>query len=322
MLARLNLTLHFVADRPYTGPAFGGSMLRGAFGLALKRTVCVMRLRECTGCTLEHACLYTTIFETRPNPEVALMRNYQRAPHPFLLAVAPPREELARRETGGALQVNVRLFGDAARAAPFVLKAFEEAGRTGFGAARTPHELTRVTGADGATLWQTGATFRPLRPDTAQPAPVARWSKWRFISPVRLKKDGKLVGAAELQAADLCMSVVRRLGLLAGFFGEGTASLDFQALKLAAEKASIVGKSLQWRELRRYSSRQSMELAMGGLTGELTLDHGGDEALAQVLAWAPVLHVGKAATMGLGEVMIEDLPSAALATSKPDEVAA
>jgi hypothetical protein len=38
-------------------PAFPGSAWRGAFGHALKRTVCVMRLRPCAGCPLERSCI-------------------------------------------------------------------------------------------------------------------------------------------------------------------------------------------------------------------------------------------------------------------------
>lgn len=305
MLPRLGFSLHFEADRPFHGPAFGGSMLRGAFGAALKRTVCVMRQRDCTGCALEHACIYTTIFETRPHPDAGLMRRYERAPHPFVLAVAPPVSEKTQRNDKGALIARLRLFGDAGKALPFVLKSFEEAGRTGFGAARVPHKLAFVSHDDGDVIWRSGENFKPVKSDDSTPPPLARVTRWRFISPVRLKREGKLVGAEQLEGHDLCMAVVRRLGLLTGFFGAGPLSADFAALKVAALRARITARTLEWHELRRFSARQHMELGMGGLIGELTLDHGGDPELAAALAFAPLIHVGKGATMGLGEVQID-----------------
>ncbi len=305
MLPRLNLSLHFEPDRPFHGPAFAGSMLRGAFGAALKRTVCVMRQRDCTGCALEHACIYTTIFETRPMLDAGLMRRYERAPHPFLLAVAPPVSEKMPRVNNGMLVARLRLFGDAGKALPFVLKSFEEAGKAGFGAARVPHRLDFVSREDGEVIWRSGESFKPVKSDVSAPPPLARITRWRFISPVRLKREGNLVGAGQFEGPDLCMAVVRRLGLLTGFFGDGPLSVDFAALKTAALRTRITAKSLEWHEIRRYSARQHMELGMGGLIGELTLDHGGDLELAAVLAYAPLIHVGKGATMGLGEVQIE-----------------
>lgn len=305
MLSRLSLSLNFDADRPFRGLGFGGSMLRGAFGAALKRTVCVMRQGDCAGCALEYACIYTTLFETRPNPESGLMRRYERAPHPFLLAVAPPVSKKMPQGGNGALIVRLRLFGDAGKALPFVLKSFEEAGKVGFGAARVPHKLTFVSHEDGEVIWRSGENFKPVKSDDSAPPPLARITRWRFISPVRLKREGRLVTAEQFEGHDLCMAVVRRLGLLTGFFGSGPLSADFAALKVAALRARITAKALEWYEIRRFSARQHMELGMGGLIGELTLDHGGDPELAAALAYAPLIHVGKGATMGLGEVHIK-----------------
>ena len=244
------------------------------------------------------------------------MRRYERAPHPFLLAVAPPVSEKTQRVANGALIARLRLFGDAGKALPFVLKSFEEAGKAGFGAARVPHTLTFVSHEDGEVIWRSGESFKPVKSDASAPPPLARITRWGFISPVRLKREGKLVGAEQLEGHDLCMAVVRRLGLLIGFFGDGPLSVDFVALKAAAARASITAKALEWHEIRRFSARQHMELGMGGLIGELTMDHGGDPELAAVLAYAPVIHVGKGATMGLGEVKIET-DDAPLAFSPP-----
>jgi len=162
MLSTIHLDLDFEAQGTFTAPAFAGSMLRGAFGAALKRTVCVMRLRDCDGCPLERACIYTTVFETRPPAEAGVMRLYERAPQPFILE-APETDQTdapTQRAPGSILAMSVRLFGEAARAAPFVLRAFEDAGQRGFGAARTPHVLIEARDGAGATVWRKAAPSR------------------------------------------------------------------------------------------------------------------------------------------------------------------
>ena len=68
-------------------PVFKGSMLRGALGFALKRTVCAVRVKVCEPCLLRPSCVYARIFEAKPDPE-------QRAgqvnlPHPYILDPSP-----------------------------------------------------------------------------------------------------------------------------------------------------------------------------------------------------------------------------------------
>lgn len=306
MLNSVSLTLEFQALAPFNAPAYAGSMLRGAFGAALKRTVCVMRLRDCEGCPLERACVYTTLFETRPPVEAGVMRLYQRAPQPFVLGASgtPPDAPTVRRAPGERLVVSVRLFGDAVGAAPFVLRAFKDAGQRGFGSARTPHALMVARDGSGTTVWRKGGAFAPVRPDKTIPAPLPDRTRWRIITPMRLKREGKLLTPDTLTAGDIVMAVVRRLGLLATFFGDKPVDMDFRALKAAARQSRLDEATLSWRELVRRSSRQKATLSMGGIVGDTVVDLGGDAGLAAALAWAPLIHVGKGASMGLGRVEV------------------
>jgi hypothetical protein len=41
---------------------YSGSVWRGAFGFTLKRLVCVMRMRPCTGCPLAAVCVFPRFF--------------------------------------------------------------------------------------------------------------------------------------------------------------------------------------------------------------------------------------------------------------------
>lgn len=292
--------LEFEAVEPWRPPEFAGSMLRGAFGAALKRLVCVMRLRDCTGCPLEHACVYTTVFETRPPPEAGVMTRYDRAPHPFVL-VLDLDETAPSPDRPGRLRAGLRLFGEATRAAPFVLRALEDAASHGLGASRTPFRLI-AAGVEGEPAAPPPAGAWP--PARRGPAPDAwpRRVRIRFVTPLRLKRDGRLLTPETLTAPDVVMSLVRRFGLLATFFGREPVELDFAALKTAAQDARLLEPRLFWRDLFRRSSRQQARLGIGGVIGEAVLDLGDHEALRAVMGWAPLLHVGKGATMGLGRV--------------------
>src|SRR6185295_521555 len=88
-------------------PAFLGSTLRGAFGHALKETVCVMPHRDCERCLVADRCIYPYLFETPPPPDLALLRGQQRAPHPFILSPPSPfvpavTKDLTRSARSGA----------------------------------------------------------------------------------------------------------------------------------------------------------------------------------------------------------------------------
>jgi len=43
---------------PFLIPSFPGSMLRGTFGIALKRTVCLNRKQVCSDCLVRKTCIY------------------------------------------------------------------------------------------------------------------------------------------------------------------------------------------------------------------------------------------------------------------------
>src|SRR5690606_12579235 len=68
-------------------PDYAGSMLRGAFGHALRRVACMTRMKECTGCPLLATCPYSQIFETPPLAHHALQK-FSAMPNPYV--IEPP----------------------------------------------------------------------------------------------------------------------------------------------------------------------------------------------------------------------------------------
>ncbi len=267
-------------------PEYAGSMLRGAFGHALRHLACAMKLRTCTGCPLEFSCMYTTIFETRRPANAPVMRNYARVPHPFLIDVAlNPKEAGYGRQP---LELTLRLFGEATPAAPFCQRALQEAAQRGLTRQRIPFRLAKVEERIGQ-----GA-----------PAPLPDRVTLEIQTPARITFDGRPMTPERFSPAGFAMAVARRFGLLNTFWKIADHSPDFTRLKSEAARIKADAAGLRWHEMYRHSSRQKARRSVSGLLGRVALDLEDAPGLRAVLAWAPILHVGKNTSMGLGRVRI------------------
>jgi hypothetical protein len=83
----LQLRFKLSAQKEAHLPRFKGSLLRGAFGHALRRMVCVMGPGElCENCMLRSQCIFARLFETfiegEPPP---FLRGLQTAPRSFVI---------------------------------------------------------------------------------------------------------------------------------------------------------------------------------------------------------------------------------------------
>lgn len=124
-LPLLRTTYRFRAATEGRLPAFAGSAWRGAFGHALKRAVCVMRLRPCDGCPLERSCLYPTLFHAAPDPAAARLSRLRSIAQPYVLM--PPPDGPRRLRPGDAVELAVTLVGWAIGQRAYVQRALERA---------------------------------------------------------------------------------------------------------------------------------------------------------------------------------------------------
>ncbi len=213
--------IHLRAMAEARVPAFPGSALRGAFGHALKRAVCVMQHRACERCLVASRCIYPYVFET-PWPAALAERHraQQNAPHPYLLdppvyrvrraeSAAPPADETApepappapalvdgsAHPTGkwarevtlaadDAVVFGLTLLGPAIEHLPFLLYALHEMAEHGLSVRRHRFELTQVNRLtpDGArATLYTGAT-QQLTSTAAPPPRLSDWSAARLTA--------------------------------------------------------------------------------------------------------------------------------------------
>lgn len=304
-LARYRLTFRAAVDLRL--PAYTGSAWRGAFGRTLKRLVCVTREPACPACLLYRSCIYPYVFETPPDPGVGKLTQYPAAPHPYILI---PQDRGGAVTAGQTLLLEVTLFGHGNRHLPYVIHALHQAGQHGLGPDRGALELQRVTQAEGAgwrSIYTPGADFAPLPPVVPVAPPAPSRLTLRFLTPLRLTGEGRLVSKDRFRFHLLFSSLLRRISLLTAFHTDAPLETDFAGLTQAARTVELASARLRWHDWTRYSSRQDALIQMGGLVGEIELDGANLEPFWPYLWLGQWTHAGKGAVMGLGRYRVADL---------------
>lgn len=294
----------FKADGTIRLPKYPGSAWRGAFGHALKKTVCVVRNTPCTACLLKTACTYTYIFETSPPPTTEKLRKYSTVPHPFVLQF-PQAEALDKL----CYQLDIILFGHGQRYLPFIIHAFQKAGQDGIGGHRQQFELIKIDeiNATGSkkTIYKAGE-LTPQNPGEYPTIPeMPKEVDIFFHTPLRIKQDGKNITPREFNFATLFSTLLRRISLISYFHTDTPLEIDFASLTQLAKKVEWTTKNLEWYDWTRYSSRQETEMNMGGIIGRAKLHMQGLEEFWPYLWLGQWTHVGKGTSMGMGAYTIE-----------------
>ena len=309
----LRLRLVLRAEEPAELPPYQGSMLRGAFGHALRRLACVMESRQpCATCRLRQGCHYTRLFETfvegEPPP---FLRGLDTAPRPYVFE--PDLTHLHRGSPryapGDPLAFDLLLFGQAVDLAGWVLLALERMAEAGLGARRARFRVDRVLALDPEGDWEVLCdsgrwTGRDL-PSPSLPSAEGLSGEritLNFRTPVRLRVNGELATGVSMRS--LAFPMVRRALELASFHVPGAEpDWTFRPLLEHAGTVRITHADLRWFDWQRHSNRQQKKINLGGLLGSVDLE-GDLTPLMPLLRTAEVVHLGKGATFGLGKMEI------------------
>lgn len=309
----LRLAVRARPERPYRLPEFLGSTLRGAFGHALKRMVCMRSDGRCEVCAVRAVCPYPVVFEPLRADGGAGPRT---PPAPYVLAW-PERDGAApppRPDRGGAdcdLQpfgFTITLFGYGGDHGELVAFAFGKALHSGLGGRRIRCEILDIQ-----TL---PLDDTPPRAGVGPPEPLERWLRrtgaaprrlvLRLLTPLRLQQDGRLFTEAQPLPFELLVRAgLRRLALLGAPAPDDLA----ERLRTEASRVQLSRERVRWRDWRRRSGRQQALMELGGLVGELVYD--GDLALfAPLLRALELTHLGKQTGFGLGRIEVRFEPGA------------
>jgi len=305
-----NYRFHIRFETEAELPPYKGSTIRGVFGHALKRTVCVLRHQECPACILRRKCLYTQVFETPLSlPENAAARNGA-VPHPFV--IEPPMDTAVSYRPGDTLECGLLLFGEVNLMLPYFIHGFEEMGRMGIGrrgAGGKPGYFRLMEVASGDRLLYSikdghlraeGATEEL---DLALRGVVAKTGlvRVKLETPLRFKREGRLSDGLPFET--LVRLMLRRASSLMEAFGEGEPDLDYRGLVARAGGVAAGPCEIRWTDWERYSNRQKQRMQLGGVTGEVT--YRGDLAeFIPLLEFCEKTHIGKQTSFGLGKVAV------------------
>lgn len=322
---RYRLLFSTAADRAV--PAFSGNVWRGAFGHALRELACLTAASACAGCERRADCAYAYLFETPPPAGATLMRLYPSAPHPFIL------RELAEQAPGTSVLL-LTLMGKAQGLLALVVEALRlaaQGGRSGRGIDGQHLQLIEVHQelGLGRDVWQRIDAERGLlRPVEVLPAaipvpmpmpmpmPVQLDIRLRFITPLRVKREGKTLTAATLDFAAFFGALMRRISMLQAFHTGQALQAPFA--ELAARSREVQMRS-DWQPAaqQRFSSRQKRAMPMDGLIGDVALSAADAQAFWPFLWLGQFVHAGSAATMGLGCYEIERMQEPTSLASVP-----
>ncbi len=301
--------LEWRAISPIRLPDYAGSMLRGAFGHALRQLACMTKQKECGGCPLLSSCPYPALFAPPPPPAHALQK-FSQIPVPYI--IEPPAWGARQVNPGETFFFHHVLIGRALPELPLIILAWRRALARGVGAGDGTAELVRVVHC-GAT-----GEAEIHRPDSGTLIPHPQEITFRtaaindvaddertlhFHTPLRLQKNGHALSPEKLDARTLLMALVRRANLLAEFHGNGVLIDDFASL-LAASAGIQDNKHLVWRDWTRFSSRQQQKMALGGVVGDWTLS-GPIAPFLPFLQLGEWIHAGKEAAFGLGHYTLD-----------------
>ena len=297
----------FTVTSPIRLPDWSGSLLRGAFGHALRRLSCMLRQPECTDCPLLSTCPFPAIFAP-PAVEHEMLNISRQPPAPYL--IEPEKWGACQLQTGETLQFDMVLMGRALHELPLITQAWKNAAEHGLGPGDGTAELREIFYLPPEK--QPVSIYNPENKRLAevplQPVicpPVERISEitLRFISPLRLQENGHALNAARLTPGKLLMAAVRRVALMHNLYGNGTPDWDFKAL--AQQAASVEGeKDLHWQDWTRRSARQKQTMQLGGVMGDWKL-RGDLQPFWAALHLGTWLHVGKETVFGLGRYELE-----------------
>ncbi len=288
---------------PLTLNSYSGSMLRGAFGRALRTLVCVTKMEDCKSCLLYRQCAYPKIFEP-PVPHNAQLQNFSAIPLPFV--IEPPEMGKQTLKRGDTLSFNMVLIGQAIQHLPLITKAWQQALENGLGKGKSSLLLHNIVFEPEQTaeqvVYQYGEKERIASPEF-NPLPLTMTDQIsiQLKSPLRIQKKGKVL-SNNMCGRDFLMALMRRYYLLKEFYGEAYQAPDFSYLVQHAEKIDCTTR-FEWYEWQRYSSRQKQKMMFGGVVGELKLQ-GDLSVFLPMLLLGQWLHVGNKTTFGMGHYQI------------------
>ena len=314
--------------------AFPTAVLRSALGATLRQASCTTGTPTCNGCPVLASCAYGSLFEPKTAPSV-LHSGFRDMPRPYVLHLPAPLPDFLPR--GASFRFDLVLVESALLALPALVRGLRGGGGTkkgternekggmdlGKGRDRGRVELLRVEAvhppSGPRTLWTHSAPRLQALPTSTQlggtPVPACHALRLRLVAPLEIHEDGESCSAPGVEA--LVKALTRRVRALSAAHGRLTDVFDRDLLRAVDYARTLSAVDVRFRSTRpgRYSRKQGY-FRSDALLGALTLSPGW-EPLWPLLDAGRLLHIGKKATHGLGQYVLDEIPSGVARLASP-----
>ena len=302
---------NFVVETPLHLNFYSGSMLRGAFGHALRHVSCMTKMANCKTCPLYRTCSYPAIFETPP-PENHSLQAFSDIPQPYI--IEPPALGSKDYQQGDTISFSMVIIGTAIQQLPLIIYAWQRALARGLGKMQSRARLLDVslvlnqphterviiyTAHEGASVINHEHLIN--KHSAEYPDETNQSLTLNIKTPLRIQKNGKTL-SHEMTGRDFIMSLVRRYYLLQEFHTAHYQAPDFSELAEFAQAVSCE-THFTWCDWARYSNRQQQKMVLGGVLGEIKLT-GTLKPFLPLIQLGQWLHVGNKTTFGMGRYVI------------------
>jgi len=251
-----------------------GSALRGAFGYALKKVVCINPSYKCEGCFAKEPCLYYEFYEK------------QNSYHTYRFDI---------NIGSGLFDFSLFLFEESCEKLPYILSALHTMlTEVGLSSSNITFDTCQIF-INNKLIYDAGVfelsdtkaqNFTPPTPQTTITLDL--------ITPLRIKKNNRFLRDS-VDLSDILRSIHQRQRQLC--YQESYAKLDY------IPSYQIVSSSLHHKTLVRKSNRQKSKMNMDGIMGSIQITNL-DPQSYNLLKLGEILGVGKQTVMGLGSIRV------------------
>ena len=266
---KLSITLNSTDKPPY----FMGSQLRGAFGYALKKVVCVNPSFDCNGCFATQRCSFYEIYEDKN-----IFRKYR---FDF---------DLSQK----IYKFNFYLFETACEELPYVISAFYKLfNNIGLGVERKIYNKLDLYINNSKYIDELPSNYiKEFISNSYSPHIIIK-----FITPLRIKSKNRYLKTTP-SLESIILSILNRSSSL-----KGDNSYQKFTHKI---KYTQISSSLKYKSIQRYSSRQKAKINLDGLVGYIEYKDL-DKISYDILKLGELIGVGKQVVFGNGKIEVLEI---------------
>ncbi len=269
---------------------------RSIIGKELKKICCLFKRKSsCEDCSINQTCPYSFYFES-PQFEKG-----NKKPHPYTMFIdIEPNKKIDN------ITIYLTLIGDKAISYfPYLFFSLDRAGERGIFREREKFEVIDVVKDNKSILINKDKLNMDFEKsnfeiNTSLEKISIKNFKIKFISPIRLKRNGKLLN--EIDYNYFIKAAFRRIDLLTKIYGKLQLEdyIDFSKLpKTISEKTYFEKLSYNY-----YSSRQKRKILLIGVKGYIEIKKEITFFEESLLQGAEIFGVGANTTFGFGKVKI------------------